>query len=229
MSSQSEDVIALGKKLVAELDLDQSYDTLARWMAHRLAELILAAESASGADRESKMAACSGAVLEIWHHRSDIASGRRPFAEFEAVFRTLEAFDPEQTRSVYYRTTRNAASCDEANSEVGKWLQRADNLDGIARTLIRHCIVSAVANIKDDSREWAQLAKTFLGDDDKDVLVINILNQAVDESSSESPDDAQLARKKGMLEKLESYLVVANDYAESLRIEIERQDTKLQD
>ena len=35
---RSDSVLALGKKLVDELGLDQSVDTLGRWMAHYIAE-----------------------------------------------------------------------------------------------------------------------------------------------------------------------------------------------
>ena len=40
-SKHSEDeIIKLGKKLVKELDLEYSVNTLARWMSHYLAELL---------------------------------------------------------------------------------------------------------------------------------------------------------------------------------------------
>jgi len=37
-SAQFDDVLKLGKQLIAELGLDQSIDTLSRWMAHYIAE-----------------------------------------------------------------------------------------------------------------------------------------------------------------------------------------------
>jgi hypothetical protein len=42
----SRDLISLGERIVAEFGLDQSTDTLGRWMAHRVAELMERAEHA---------------------------------------------------------------------------------------------------------------------------------------------------------------------------------------
>lgn len=41
---RSSDVLELGKLLVKALDLDETVDTLGRWMAHHIAELMQAAE-----------------------------------------------------------------------------------------------------------------------------------------------------------------------------------------
>ncbi len=223
MSSQSKDSIALGKKLVAELGLDPSVDTLGRWMAHRLAELITTAEASQGKEREAKMAACSSAILEVWRHRHELTNSPRPFEDFEPIFRTLTALDPEQTHSPYYRHIRESASKDEDLGEVQKWLQLADSLDGTARSLIRHCIVSAVSETDDKSKEWVELSKHLVGDAEKDILIINILIQAAEDSTEESPDDRQLRRKIEILEKLDSFMGTAKEYAESLRQEIARQ------
>ena len=45
-------MLALGAKIVRELELEPSVDTLGRWLAHHQAELMLSAENAQGAERE---------------------------------------------------------------------------------------------------------------------------------------------------------------------------------
>ena len=44
----------LGKKLIDELGLDQSVDTLGRWMAHYIAEKMEDAQAAIGESRDRK-------------------------------------------------------------------------------------------------------------------------------------------------------------------------------
>ena len=51
---RSDSVLALGKKIVDELGLDQSADTLGRWMAHYLAEKMKDAEALPPTEPVSK-------------------------------------------------------------------------------------------------------------------------------------------------------------------------------
>ena len=75
---RSDSVLALGKKLVDELGLEQSVDTLGRWMAHYIAEKMEAAESATGEARDRKMSECSDAILKLWAHRSELPNASTP-------------------------------------------------------------------------------------------------------------------------------------------------------
>ena len=45
-------VLRLGARIVRELELEPSVDTLGRWMAHHLAEVMQEVESAEGSDKE---------------------------------------------------------------------------------------------------------------------------------------------------------------------------------
>ena len=62
----SDSVLALGKKIVDELDADRPVDTLSRWMAHYIAEKIEDAETATDESRDRKMSECSDAILKLW-------------------------------------------------------------------------------------------------------------------------------------------------------------------
>ena len=50
------DVLDLGRALVEELGLDPGVDTLSRWMAHYIAELIEDAETVKVENRPAKLA-----------------------------------------------------------------------------------------------------------------------------------------------------------------------------
>src|SRR4051812_2064411 len=70
-SSTPRDVLALGRKLVEELELGPGVDTLGRWMAHHVAELMLNAEhSADLDDRRANEDRAVDTILRIWDHRA---------------------------------------------------------------------------------------------------------------------------------------------------------------
>lgn len=75
------DVVRLGDTIVAELGLTDSNDTLGRWMAHRLAELMHEAESGkSQAKREKARVAATDLVVRLWDHRAGWPKGWPPKA-----------------------------------------------------------------------------------------------------------------------------------------------------
>ena len=65
MSSQTDAVRELGVKLVAELGLEESNDTLGRWMAHHIAALIADIDETEPKDRKVKNTACTKTILQV--------------------------------------------------------------------------------------------------------------------------------------------------------------------
>ncbi len=84
-SPTQKEVLDLGRALVEELGLDPGVDTLSRWMAHYIAELIEAAETAKGEDRPVKLATCANAILDIWGRHHQLPNGQRPFEDLEPI------------------------------------------------------------------------------------------------------------------------------------------------
>ncbi len=85
-------------------------DTLGRWMAHRLAELMQTAEN----DEEAK-AEATDLILRLWEHRSDWPEGWPP-PKTESVRRALEPVSPFP------------AERDEDEAESDPWLRRVPRL-----------------------------------------------------------------------------------------------------
>jgi len=84
-------VLALGRHIVAELQLDQSADTLGRWLAHHVAELIARAEAAEEAtERASALAEAVDTILRIWQHRAAVDNRLNPLAELRPAVQVLQ-------------------------------------------------------------------------------------------------------------------------------------------
>lgn len=85
----------LGKCLVAELKLEEGRNTLAKWLAHHLAELI--ADTERSQDGKSQKAASDRAVetiLKIWDHRSDLPGNANPLAPYRNILQVLSDLNP---------------------------------------------------------------------------------------------------------------------------------------
>lgn len=92
---EPQDVLALGRQLVEELQLEPSVDTLGRWMAHHLAELMTDAEN--GEDPAARSVATRQAVetiLRVWSHRATYHK-INPLADLMPVLSVLRTLAEE--------------------------------------------------------------------------------------------------------------------------------------
>jgi len=94
-SKPPKDVLGLGRYLVGELGLANGVDTLGRWMAHHVAELIDHAKKArTPAERAASKRNAVETILRIWEHRA--ASDRiNPFVDLTPTLKVLRALTDE--------------------------------------------------------------------------------------------------------------------------------------
>lgn len=89
-SKQSQEILSLGNKLVEELKLADSNDTLSRWMAHYLAEQMTRAASAAGEAKAELEKECFDTILKLWANRNNTPERIRPLAGLEAALALLK-------------------------------------------------------------------------------------------------------------------------------------------
>jgi hypothetical protein len=89
------EILALGERIVRELELEPGVDTLGRWLAHHLAELILAARESEGAQREIAQKTAVDLILKIWSRRHDVPGGANPLRKLEEVIAILRFLRPD--------------------------------------------------------------------------------------------------------------------------------------
>ncbi len=208
--------LKLGKKIVNELDSGKKVDTLERWMAHYIADLIKEVESASDDTRAEKATACFEAILKLWAYRNELPDGKRPFENFESVFRTLESLDLESSDFRYFPRIQTTASedCDsDSDSESDApvpWLKIASSLDETAKILIHYCLISAVQNTVDKSKDWIKLAETIFEETEPDVLTIRFLTGTATDGELDESDQLDKAKIEKLTSKLEKFEVFAD-------------------
>lgn len=87
--------MGLGKHLVRELEFEDGVDTLGRWMAHYLAELIHEAENGTTAAKRSRASQkATETILKIWEHRLSLPGEAYPLAPYKDVVKVLERLRP---------------------------------------------------------------------------------------------------------------------------------------
>jgi len=97
-SRRPQDVLDLGRRLVQELSLDNTCETLAKWMAHYLAEQMLATEKEKKPSaRRAAQARCRDIILRLWAERGDLPARARPLGRLDEAMAALQAMRADQT------------------------------------------------------------------------------------------------------------------------------------
>lgn len=212
----------LGRALVEELDLDPGVDTLSRWMAHYIAELIEDLETAKVEDRPAKLTMCADAILGLWERRHQLPNGKRPFEDLEPILRALESLDPTDDTPRYFRSPRMAADETEQNAETRKWLELADGLDYSAKILIRYCLTQAAQTAIDRSKDWVVLVEKAGLDEGLDLPVIRFITDENDLTKASEPDDIARKLLEDRIDRLDTFKKMADKIASDLRQQLKQ-------
>jgi hypothetical protein len=95
--------LGLGKHLVHELGLEDGSDTLGRWMAFHLAELISTAENDSSVALRSKARKeATEIIIKLWERRANLPGNAYPLAPYKHVLRVLDRLAPGENPFLYF-------------------------------------------------------------------------------------------------------------------------------
>jgi len=161
-SPPADAVVALGERILAELNEDRTNNTLTRWMAHHVARLLEDAERAREAeepDADARAEAARAAVLELWRARSAWPTGWPPPRAAE-VARLLEAVPAVERATL--------------GSNILATLQDLHHL--MLATLVR--LTVAVAAIDDVERGWLEAFGDELTPDE--IVLLRLVANARD-------------------------------------------------
>lgn len=96
LSKPPKDVLELGQHLVRELGFEDRGETLGRWMAHHLAELLDQAENAkTAAERAKARKKATVTILKVWEHRTLLPGKAYPLAPYRDVLAVLARLRPD--------------------------------------------------------------------------------------------------------------------------------------
>jgi len=181
-------VTRLGKLLVNELAMENSSDTLGRWMAHYIAGKMEEAANAAGEAKQDAEQVCADTILQLWNHRWKMNSGVQPIRSFQEIFQTLSAMVPANKQSYYYRYQDEDVTPTD-NSQ----LNMARELDFAARTAIEYLMSEAATEVASaDLPDWIEASESM--EPNADILVIRTVYEKKEYASdSNTPlfDDSE--------------------------------------
>jgi len=89
--------LALGRQIVSELGLEPGVDTLSKWMAHHIAELISDAESQTDPEvKRNKETQAAESISKLWQHRSKYDNRINPLHDLKPILQVLQTLDPNR-------------------------------------------------------------------------------------------------------------------------------------
>ncbi len=219
-SEPSDGILALGRKLVEELGLEESTDTLGRWMAHHIADLMAKVDEATGDAKSAAERECFASILALWKHRSEMPNGRRPFEELEPVMRAVESLDPENDTPRYYRSARPSRGEAAETPEQEKWLSLVEGLDYSAKVLIGYCLVEAADAALDKSKEWVKLA-AGINSDGVPEFVIRFISTAANVNKERDANEGTRSLLSDRIKRLREFMEISESLTKSLEARLQ--------
>lgn len=212
-----DEITRLGARIVDELGATESTNTLTRWIAHRAAELIAAAEDArehgTTADAMAATQQCQDAILTLWQHRSSWPQGWPPPRARKVTELLADLPEPEEVhwrpatilaalQAAHYdviRTLVSFAAADESPIEQA-WLDKfGEHLTDAERQLLQLVIAApryVLLSEPDEEGPTNVFSKLIDQGEEYYELVVNFVDQLtnvgdVDATEGSTDEDAR--------------------------------------
>tara|TARA_R110002094_G_scaffold41675_1_gene54033 strand:+ start:953 stop:1597 length:645 start_codon:yes stop_codon:yes gene_type:complete len=167
-SKQSEDsILKLGKKLISELELDDTSNTFARWMAHYIAELMASIKASKSDTEKAKLKKeCCNLIIELWQMKD-----RLPFEKpldnahgFLKILRVLKKADNAASLKPRWSQYRSV-------ERESPWSDFLEKVKGNSEKIFCHAIelnLNQELILKDN--EWLTNHKEFLSEEKIELI-----------------------------------------------------------
>jgi hypothetical protein len=208
----NQEIINLGKALIKELGMEIECNTPARWLVHYIAENIHKSENSQGAEKDVAEKNCIDAIFKLWHHRSELPRGIKPFTDFDSAFRGLSRLDNSSQRPYYNQFSQFENKIDESETTESKqWVDIAISIDKAAKTLVSESFeLAANAALTEKSKNILNLAPEGVGDDIQ--IIFNLL---IDKDPSKSSDE-KVKKIQAKIQSIEALKAVCDVFIGSL-------------
>jgi hypothetical protein len=193
-SKRLEEVLTLGERLVEELDLGKSVDTLSKWMAHYIAELISDARNTTDADKQKiAQEKCCETILRLWDHRASLPGNAKPLANLEPILKTI--LDLQSKNDFWAAVARR-----RTEESDDPWCEFIKNSYCADRRMACIAILTAIAESHfDREKRWVAENKEALSKEEAEI--INTLDRWLSSgqdwlTTSKNPSVGELAPAK---------------------------------
>ena len=204
--------------------MESSADTLGRWMAHYVAELMDHAENSPPEELAVSKKRCFDAILDLWSHRAELPDGRRPFEDLEPIMTAIESLDPESDTPRYFPSIRHAVDETEEDPQTQSLLDVVRSIDSAARILIKETLADAALSAIERTREWVALAEQAGADSGVVDIVVRFVSGETDMDPSPDRNTHRPELLKERVERLEAFTELAKLLVEDLKMQLAQAD-----
>ena len=165
LKHSEEAILKLGKKIIKELQLEYTGNTLVRWMIHYISELMEKADKApEGTEKEQLRKECCETILELWHNREFLPM-KKPLQNVSPILEILEVFKERDflisPRWLEYR----------ALPRDNKWAGFVDLVKNNSEKIFNQCMdVNFNEQILFQENEWYDEHGEFLSKEEKEII-----------------------------------------------------------
>ncbi len=165
LKPSEEEIIKLGKKIVDELQLEPSVNTLGRWMSHYVAELILQVENEKDeSDKRAKQKECCEVILKLWKNREHLPNISTPLSGLKPLIDLLEVLIEKEHPLPYFRGFSKM-------SNEGSWTEMVNTVKSNSKNIFRLCLLSQVnSEFLNKKQKWLKEHKSMLTKDEEGML-----------------------------------------------------------
>lgn len=235
-------ISTLGKAIVKELELDPGVDTLAKWMAHYVAEKIALAEKLSGDKKKQAEEDCFEIISKLWEHRWSIPYKKPFLQDFEPLFETVYKLNPNKDVPFFFppqfileteekiktsETKEFDIESEEAkdkNLNPQTYLNSALKVDKLARSLITSLLKQAVSGIWLSAEREDLIRNSIEAIDYPESRIIRITSDYSKnlESQTDETDETQnrITEVKSKIDELEELTTFVQSLANRYRKEL---------
>ncbi|EHQ01591.1 hypothetical protein [Gillisia limnaea] len=198
LKHSEEEILKLGKKLLAELDLTYTVNTLARWMGHYLADLIYKIDKCESEEEKAKLKKeCYAIILEIWEKRERIPIAA-PTERLKPIIDVISLLKKNEHPFIRHRFLNNNNGLRNKNSS---WLSFLEIIKNNSERIYRKSLISMISEeLLEKDKEWIEEHSSFLSDDEKSV--VEYLDSIKEIEISFIDDSENEITKKDMVENL---------------------------
>jgi len=222
-----EEILKLGKKLIKELELVYSVNTLARWMAHYLAELITNIENTEPREEKQKLKKeCCDIIIEIWGKRERIPI-EKPTDRLKPIIDVISLLKKNEHPFIRHRFFDKKNGLKNSNSS---WLSFLEIIKNNSERIYRKSLIAMISEeLLEKDKEWIKEHSSFLSDDEKSVIeyldsireiTISIHGEEKEETEKEKVEklftelEEQLDEQKEELQKLKKIMLKSHNKPE---------------
>ncbi len=166
-SQQSEEkVLKLGKTIINELKLDHSVNTLARWMSHYIAELIINIENSSSRDESNKLKKeCCELIIELWDKKERLPI-ENTVDRLKPIIEVLELLKKNEHPFIDFKIPRSSI-----NIDINTWTEFLQIIKENSQKIFKLSLSSLVNDkILQKDQEWLENHSDFLSTEEKYII-----------------------------------------------------------